>query len=158
MSYALKRLQKELKDFNNEGPEDFSAGPIDDSDLFNWEASVVGPEDSPFENGTFFLEIKYNESYPFKPPQIYTKTKIFHPNLNCESGRVCCCALDFLKDSWSPDIDILKILLAFQNLLICPKIDRVCGLGNIYAAKLWKEDKAKYDSIAKEYTEKYASW
>ena len=57
-----------------------------------------------------------------------------------------------------PDIDILKILLAFQNLLICPKIDRVCGLGNIYAAKLWKEDKAKYDSIAKEYTENYASW
>ena len=157
MSQARKRLQMELKKFNDEVPEGFSAGPIDDSDLFNWEASVVGPEDSPFEGGTFILEIKFSRDHPYKHPEIYTQTKIFHPNLNTQSGQVCCCALYFLKDGWGPHISILDMLKAFQNLLINPNIYNVCGLGNEYAAKLWKEDRAKYDSIAKEWTEKYAS-
>ena len=156
MYQAQKRLQKELNEFNTEEPEGFSAGPIDDSDLFNWEASVVGPECSPFEGGTFLLKIKYRRDYPFKPPELYTTTKIFHPNLNYKSGQVCCCALSFLK-YWEIDMTILKILKAFQNLLICPNLDKVCGLGNEYAAKLWKEDKDNYDRIAQEWTEKYAS-
>ena len=157
MAQAVKRLQKELKDFNDEEREGFSAAPIDDSDFFNWEADVVGPEDSPYEGGIFGLKIEYSKDHPFRPPKLFTTTKIFHPNLNYESGRVCCCALDFLKDCWSPDYTIIKILESFQNLLLNPNLEKVCGLGNEYAGKLYKEDKDEFDRIAKEWTIKYAT-
>ena len=157
MACALKRLQKELREFNEEQPEGFTAGLIDDDDFFNWEASVIGPEDSPYEGGTFLLKIEYPQDYPYKPPRMYITTKTFHPNLNYNSGQICCCALDFLKDTWSPHLTISKILKEFQNLLICPNIDKICGLGNKYARKLYLEDRAQYDRIAKEWTEKYAS-
>ena len=38
MAQALKRIQKELVNFNKEEPEGICAGPKDDSDMFKWEA------------------------------------------------------------------------------------------------------------------------
>ena len=40
---ALKRLQKELKDFDKPEEDYYTAAPIDSSDLFKWEASIQGP-------------------------------------------------------------------------------------------------------------------
>jgi ubiquitin-conjugating enzyme E2 D/E len=156
MAQAKKRIQKELEKFNIEESEGFTAGPIDDSDLFKWQATVAGPEDSPYEGGIFELSIEFPQDFPYKPPRLCILTKIFHPNLNYYSGTICCCALDFLKNSWNPCISVLEMLIAFQNLLINPNIEKVCGLGNYEAANLYKEDKNAYEIKAKEWTEKYA--
>ena len=149
MSQALKRIQKELKQFNEEPPEGFSAGPVDDSDMFKWEASITGPEESPYEGGTFQLSMEFPKDYPYKPPKVEFTTKVYHPNVK-NTGTIC---LDILKDAWSPDISVGKILLAIQNLLINPNIDHPL---EAEIANLYKSDKAAYDAKAKEWTEKYA--
>jgi ubiquitin-conjugating enzyme E2 D/E len=149
MAQALKRIQKELTEFNKEPPEGFSAGPVDDSDMFKWEASITGPEESPFENGTFQLSIEFPKDFPFKPPKVEFTTKVYHPNVK-STGTIC---LDILKDAWSPDITVSKILLAIQNLLINPNIDHPL---EPEIAELYKKDKNAYNEKAKEWTEKYA--
>ena len=69
MSQALKRIEKELKVFNeDEHDEKFTAGPVDESDMFVWEGTIPGPEDSPYEGGVFKLSIKFPKDYPYKPP------------------------------------------------------------------------------------------
>ena len=150
MSQAEKRINKEIIEFNKNPPEDMSAGPIDDSDLFKWEASIPGPVDSPYEGGNFQLSIDFPKDYPFKPPTVLFKTKVYHPNVKQDTGTIC---LDILKDAWSPDIKVTQILIAIQNLLINPNIDHPLEQE---VAKLYKEDKAGYDSKAKEWTEKFA--
>ena len=149
MSQALKRITKELAEFNKESPEGFSAGPIDDSDMFKWEASITGPEESPYEGGTFQLSIEFPKDFPYKPPKVEFTTKVYHPNVK-STGTIC---LDILKDNWSPDISVSKILLAIQNLLINPNIDHPL---EPEIANLYKSDKEAYDKNAKEWTEKYA--
>ena len=54
----------------------------------------MGPEDSPYSGGVFFLNINFPTDYPFKPPKVNFITRIYHPNIN-SNGSIC---LDILKD------------------------------------------------------------
>ena len=119
-----------------------TAGPPDDSDMFKWDASLTGPENSPYEGGTFNLSIEFPKDYPFKPPKVEFTTKVYHPNVK-STGTIC---LDILKDQWSPDISVTKILMAIQNLLINPNIDHPL---EPEIAKQYTDDRAKYDATAK---------
>ena len=150
MAQALKRIEKELKKFNEEEPEGLTAGPPDDSDMFKWDASLTGPENSPYEGGTFNLSIEFPKDYPFKPPKVEFTTKVYHPNVK-STGTIC---LDILKDAWSPDISVSQILIAIQNLLINPNIEHPLEPD---IAKQYKDDKAVYEETAKKWTEQYAS-
>ena len=115
---ALKRIQKELIELNDEPPSNCSAGPVDD-DLFKWNATILGPEDSPYQGGIFSLNINFPADYPFKPPKINFETKIYHCNIN-SNGAIC---LDILKDNWSPALTIPKVLLSISSLLTDPNPD-----------------------------------
>ncbi|CAD8161496.1 unnamed protein product [Paramecium octaurelia] len=146
---ALKRIQKELADLAKDPPANCSAGPVDDKDNFHWQATIMGPEGSPYQGGVFFLNIHFPTDYPFKPPKINFVTRIYHPNIN-QNGAIC---LDILKDQWSPALTISKVLLSISSLLTDPNPDDplVPDIANIF-----KQDKNKYEQIAREYTKKHA--
>lgn len=146
---ALKRITKELTDLSKDPPSNCSAGPTGE-DLFSWQATIMGPGDSPYQGGVFFLNIKFPTDYPFKPPKIQFTTKIYHPNINA-TGGIC---LDILKDQWSPALTISKVLLSICSLLTDPNPDDPL-VPEI--AHLYKTNKGEYEKTAREWTRKYAT-
>ncbi|CAC5373279.1 UBC4 [Mytilus edulis] len=175
---ALKRINKELQDLGRDPPAQCSAGPVGD-DLFHWQATIMGPPDSPYQGGVFFLTIHFPTDYPFKPPKVSFTTKIYHPNIN-SNGSIC---LDILRSQWSPALTISKVLLSICSLLCDPNPDdplvpdiarlfktdlllSICSLLNDPnpddplvpdIARTYKTDRPKYNEIAKEWTQKYAT-
>nr|XP_020042543.1 ubiquitin-conjugating enzyme E2 D1 isoform X2 [Castor canadensis] len=176
---ALKRIQKELSDLQRDPPAHCSAGPVGDDcklccimrillplkiqvitfvndsktplfvSVFHWQATIMGPPDSAYQGGVFFLTVHFPTDYPFKPPKIAFTTKIYHPNIN-SNGSIC---LDILRSQWSPALTVSKVLLSICSLLCDPNPDDplVPDIAQIY-----KSDKEKYNRHAREWTQKYA--
>ncbi|BBH09808.1 ubiquitin-conjugating enzyme 28 [Prunus dulcis] len=126
---ASKRILKELKDLQRDPPTSCSAGPVAE-DMFHWQATIIGPNDSPYSGVAF-------------------RTKVFHPNIN-SNGNIC---LDILKEQWSPALTISKVLLSICSLLTDPNPDDPL-VPEI--AHMCKTDKVKYESTARSWTQKYA--
>ena len=123
-------------------------GPVGD-DLFHWQATIMGPEESPYNGGVFFLDIHFPADYPFKPPKVSFTTRIYHCNIN-SNGGIC---LDILKDQWSPALTISKVLLSVCSLLTDPNPDDPL-VPEI--AQLLKNNVTQHNATAREWTSKYA--
>lgn len=146
---AIKRLKTELETLKNP-PLYCSAGPIDETDIFHWFGTIIGPDDSPYNGGIFNLDIKFPSDYPFSPPKIKFLTKIYHCNINSIDGSIC---LDILKQNWSPALQLDKVLLSICSLLNEPNPEDPL-VPEI--AKQFKQDKVLHDTIAQEWTATYA--
>lgn len=62
--------------------------------------NLILPQDNPpYDKGAFRIEIIFPAEYPFKPPKITFKTKIYHPNID-EKGQVCLPVIS--AENWKP--------------------------------------------------------
>lgn len=85
----------------------------------NFNLLICGPTDSPYENGLFEINIKLNDEYPLKAPNITFISEIYHPNI--KNSSIC---LSTLKNgSWSPALMLYKVLMSIQALLADPNPD-----------------------------------
>jgi len=134
---ARRRLFRDLKKLQSDPPQGISAAPVQD-DIMSWTAVMFGPDDTPWEGGTFQLEVTFTEEFPTKPPHVRFVTKMFHPNIY-NNGEIC---LDILQNLWSPSYDISAILTSIQSLLTDPNPN---SPANSEAAKLWSENRQEYN-------------
>ena len=83
-SYLL--LQKQLLASQKHGVAGFTAGLIDDSNMYEWQ--VMGPQGTSYEGGVFKAQLIFPESYPQQPPKMRFTSKMWHPNIY-DDGTVC---------------------------------------------------------------------
>ncbi|XP_054062342.1 ubiquitin-conjugating enzyme E2 G2 isoform X2 [Rissa tridactyla] len=77
---ALKRLMAEYKQLTLNPPEGIVAGPMNEENFFEWEALIMGPEDTCFEYGVFPAILSFPLDYPLSPPKMRFTCEMFHPN------------------------------------------------------------------------------
>lgn len=146
---AVRRLTKELKTLMEDPPVNIGVRIIDEN-IYLWEAVIVGPRDTPFEGGKFYLNMMFPDDYPFKPPKVKFTTRVYHPNIS-EKGEIC---ISILRDRWSAALTARTILLSILSMFDDPNPDD--PLDHDIATQ-YKNDKEEYEKTAREYTERYAS-
>ena len=150
---SIKRLMKEFRDIETNSSfadNKITISLVRPDDFTHWRATIIGPDDTPYKDGLFNLDIVITDSYPFKPPHVKFLTRIYHPNISI-NGDIC---LDVLKHNWSPALTLDKVLLSVQSLLQYPNPDDPLEAG---AAALYKLNQKKYNETVREYVLKYAT-
>jgi len=145
---AAKRILKEQEKMSADVVPGIKAGPKGEN-LYHWSATVAGPEGSPYEGGSFELDMRLPTRYPMEPPIVKFRTPIFHPNVS-GGGDIC---LDILKDKWSPVLSLQKVLLSISSLLTDPNFSDPLDQA---AATLYRKSRPEYDARCREMTRRHA--
>eukprot|EP01083_Nonionella_stella_P306328 1072487_1 len=150
---SLRRIAKELLEFQNDlcnHSNILRGGPIDDHDIYHWKITILGTEGTPYQGGTYDLDVVFPQDYPFKPPKIKFLTKIYHCSINDRGGIDC----NILKDDWSPALTISKTILSLQTCMATGgnPLDPLCA----DKADLMLSNTKQFIKIASEWNVKYA--
>jgi len=86
-SNRIRRVAKELADIQADTESKIFCEPADGSELSHLRASFPGPPDTPYEGGTYIVDVKIPHEYPFRPPVMYFTTKLWHPNVSSQTVR-----------------------------------------------------------------------
>lgn len=138
-------LKKQLADLNKNPVEGFSAGLIDDNDIYKWEVMIIGPQDTLYEGGFFKAQLTFTKEYPQKPPKMVFQSEMFHPNIE-KDGSVCISILhepgddkygyEKAAERWLPIHTVETIIVSVISMLAEPNDE---SPANVDAAKMWRE-------------------
>jgi len=148
----IARIQREFKEVvrSEEVSKNNIKVELVDGSFSKLKGEIMGPPDTPYEAGKFFLDIVIPETYPFNPPKVKFLTKIWHPNISSVTGAIC---LDILKDQWAAAMTLRTVLLSIQALLASPEPD---DPQDAVVAQQYKEQPDAFLKTAKYWTKTYA--
>ena len=118
---AQKRITKDIKNFINSDLNDVGIYcHFDDSNIKNVKALIIGPKNTPYENGFYLFDINFENDYPFSPPKVkfltYEYGIRFNPNLYI-NGKVCLSILGtWSGPGWTTCLNLNTVLLSIQSL------------------------------------------
>jgi ubiquitin-protein ligase len=127
---CTKKIQKELATYINSLPMNYNSSiyvRYNPNNIRNIKALIIGPKDTPYENGCYIFDIFIPNEYPNIPPKVNLQTTgggsvRFNPNLY-NSGKVCLSLLGTWSgnggEKWNKDTStLLQVLVSIQSLIL----------------------------------------
>ncbi|XP_028319316.1 ubiquitin-conjugating enzyme E2 L3-like [Gouania willdenowi] len=145
---ANRRLCKELDEIRQNGIKNFRVLQVDESNIFHWQGLII-PDTPPYDKGAFRIDINYPTEYPFKPPKITFKTKIYHPNID-EKGQVCLPVISV--ENWKPATKTNHVIQCLIGLVSIPQPEHPLRAD---LAEEFTKDRARFMRNAEEFTKKH---
>ncbi|KAJ3811974.1 ubiquitin-conjugating enzyme [Lentinula lateritia] len=143
-------LRRQLTELTKHPVEGFSAGLVDENNLYEWEILVIGPHDTLYEGGFFKARLTFPPEFPLLPPKMKFITPMWHPNSNSigSSGTFHAPGDDQYGyedagERWMPVHTVESILVSVISLLSSdsPNLD---SPANVDAAKEVRTDPTGY--------------
>uniref|UniRef100_A0A8C7QSZ3 E2 ubiquitin-conjugating enzyme n=1 Tax=Oncorhynchus mykiss TaxID=8022 RepID=A0A8C7QSZ3_ONCMY len=106
-------------------------------------------DNPPYDKGAFRIEIIFPAEYPFKPPKITFKTKIYHPNID-EKGQVCLPVIS--AENWKPATKTDQVIQSLIALVNDPQPEHPLRAD---LAEEYSKDRKKFFKNAEEFTKKH---
>ena len=123
---------------------------IHGKDLFHWKLSLLGPKDSPYAGGMFFLTVDFPEGYPTVKPEVRFINQIYHLNVQRGTGHICISTLN----QWKPRTPMVDVISAIFALFYDQNPESPYS-GEM--AREYQTNRPLFDKNAREWTKKYAS-
>ncbi|KAH9010843.1 ubiquitin-conjugating enzyme [Lactarius pseudohatsudake] len=145
-------LRRQLTELTKRPVQGFSAGLVDENNLYEWDVMIIGPADTLYEGGFFKARLTFPPEFPLLPPKMRFNTPMWHPNIYPDGG-VCISILHAPGDDqygyedagerWMPVHTVESILLSVISLLSSEK-PNLDSPANVDAAKEIRTDFPAY--------------
>ena len=158
---ALKRINEEFKLLNRSPLVNFgiTVGLFENENLFEWKCTILGPTDTVYKGGLFYLKIIFPYDYPIGKPEILFLTPIYHLNVKFfingtdPLGHICVNTLN----QWKSGDSIKKILPELFSLLHKNNPDSPYDYNDHSRRNEFVNNRALFDKKAVYFTKKYAN-
>ena len=158
---AMKRIKEEFEELNQNPLSNIgvTVGLPKEDNIFEWQCTLSGPNDSSYKGGLFILTITFPENYPESKPEVCFKTPIYHINVNPKKkkdekseglGHVCISTLNW----WKSEYKIKDILTSIFALFYNANPESPYGLDR---ADEFRDNRAVYEEKVKYFTKKFAN-
>ena len=114
---ASRRLLKELEDLRRHDNGFLKDIIVEESNILRWHCTLQ-PDAVPYNKGAFKIEMLFPAEYPFKPPKVTFRTKIYHPNID-EKGQICLPIIS--AENWKPATKTDQVLQSLMVLVNNPQ-------------------------------------
>ena len=158
LNRTLNQICEEYKDLmqNPIAGIGVCVGMPEPNNPYLWRCTMIGPSDSSFAGGLFYLKIQFPKDYPQSAPEVLFVTPIYHINVNhiaqqgCPLGHICLSTLNY----WNPEYRMREVLTNIFALFYLGNPESPFGIDR--QTEMQKtpdlfEEKVKY------FTQKYAS-
>ena len=148
---TMKYLKTEFNALQNDPILSLGAtvGLPDPNNIFHWNITLVGPQDTPYAGGMFFLTADFPETYPKTKPEVRFTNKIYHLNVRESDGHICISTLN----QWVPNTPMVSVISAIFALFY---EQNPLSPYSISMALQYKLRRNEFNRIAAEWTQKYA--
>ena len=163
---CISKLIKEISTYNNSLPISYDSSifvKYDSTNIRKLKVLIIGPKDTPYENGCFIFDILIPHDYPENPPRVNLQTTgngsvRFNPNLY-NNGKVCLSLLGTWSGSggekWNKNTStILQILVSIQSLILVenpyfnePGYEKMINTEKGKISNFEYNDKTQYNTI-----------
>lgn len=120
-------------------------------DMLHWKGMIHGPVDTPYEGGTFVIDIVLPPEFPFKGPHFTFETKVWNPHVCSRTGVICG---NQFSAEWSPAGSFQGSLMEIQSLLGTPNPDEAADQD---VAHQYKTDYRAWKRTATVWTKQFAT-
>ena len=148
---TMKYLKNEFQQLQNDPILSLGAtvGLPNPSNIFHWNITLLGPVDTPYAGGMFFLTADFPDDYPEKKPEIKFTNKIYHLNVRESDGHICISTLN----QWVPRTPMVNVISAIFALFY---EQNPLSPYSVSMAAQYKLRRNEFNRIAAEWTQKYA--
>ena len=88
-SNRTRRVAKEVADIHSDTISKITVSPAGNGDdMMHLKGSFKGPPGTAYEGGSYTIDIKIPNDYPFRPPTMKFDTKVWHPNISSVTVNV----------------------------------------------------------------------
>jgi len=125
-----------------------------------WKVTMVGPSNTPYQGGIFYINVYFPDDYPKKGAEFRFTNKIYHLNVDWKNkktyGHICLSSLNEWattgkvkgKPCYGVKQALFDIFCLFYNQGTESPYDEAI-------AKQYRDNRAEFDATAKEWTAKY---
>ena len=157
---ARRKITEEFKVINRNPMANigFSVGLPNENNVFEWRCTLMGPSDSPYKNGLFYVKVLFPDNYPNGKPEVQFITPIYHVNVNHVQqygseidplGHVCISTIN----NWKPTFNMRQVFIDIFALFYLGNPESPFSLER---KEEMKKNPKLYEEKVRYFTKKYA--